>query len=212
MIVAIEVGSRRRGAVEQVEQVREIPKEMVGAAPFGEQRKVSEDQGMLVPARGIVESPAEPFQLHGAGCAVPVVGMKRSGLFESGECGAPELGVGVILGPTTSGGDVHAVNHNEAPAEHWTVTWMDLLPKMEFTLEVIKLDDINPHPDLMSVPEFITSLQERADEREESVLRGISIEPLLINRNGFQLMDGYTRYTVLKRYTQKEVYAYVGST
>jgi hypothetical protein len=55
-------------------------------------------------------------------------------------------------------------------------------------------------------------LQERADEREESVLRGISIEPLLINRNGFQLMDGYTRYTVLKRYAQKEVYAFVGLT
>jgi hypothetical protein len=25
------------------------------------------------------------------------------------------------------------------------------------------------------------------------------------------LMDGYTRYTVLKRYEQKEVYAYIGS-
>ena len=102
-------------------------------------------------------------------------------------------------------------DHNLAPAEHWTVAWMELLPKMAFTLEVIQLDAINPHPDLMSGPEFISSLQERADEREESVLRGISIEPLLINRNGFQLMDGYTRYTVLKRYTQKEVYAYVGS-
>ncbi len=103
-------------------------------------------------------------------------------------------------------------DHNESPAEHWTVAWLDLLPNMEFTLEVIQLDDINPHLDLMSVPEFISSLQERADEREESVLRGISIEPLLINRNGFQLMDGYTRYTVLKRYAQTEVYAYVGST
>jgi hypothetical protein len=104
------------------------------------------------------------------------------------------------------------LDHAEAPAEHWTVAWMDLLPNMEFALEVIKLNDINPHPDLMSVPEFISSLQERADEREESVLRGISIEPLLINRNGFQLMDGYTRYTVLKRYAQKEVYAYAGFT
>jgi hypothetical protein len=103
------------------------------------------------------------------------------------------------------------LDHNEAPAEHWTVAWMNSLPTMEFTLEIINLDDVNPHPDLMSVPEFISSLQKRAAEREKSVLRGTSLEPLLINRNGFQLMDGYTRYTVLKRQKQKEVYAYVGS-
>lgn len=101
-------------------------------------------------------------------------------------------------------------DHNEAPHEHWTVKWMTTLPTMEFVLDIIQLNDIRPNADLMSVEEFQTSLKERADEREESILRGISIEPLLINRNGFELMDGYTRYTVLKRYSQKEVYAYVG--
>jgi hypothetical protein len=88
---------------------------------------------------------------------------------------------------------------------------MNLLPKMKFALEIIKLDDIVPRAELMSVEEFQTSLKERADEREESVLRGISIEPLLVNHRGFELMDGYTRYTVLKRYRQRGVYAYVGS-
>lgn len=77
---------------------------------------------------------------------------------------------------------------------------------MEFALEIVKLDDIRPHPDLMSMPEFNSSLKERADEREESMLRGVSIEPLLVNRNNFQLMDGYTCYTALKRHNQKEVY------
>ena len=101
-------------------------------------------------------------------------------------------------------------DHNEAPDEHWTVAWMNVLPQMEFKLEVIRFNKIHPNADLMSVEEFLTSLQERADEREESILRGMSIGPLLINRNGFELMDGYTRYTVLKRYEQKEVYAYVG--
>jgi hypothetical protein len=62
----------------------------------------------------------------------------------------------------------------------------------------------------MSVEDFQESLKERADEREEAMRRGVSIEPLLVNQNGFELMDGYTRYTVLKRYEQKEVYAYVG--
>jgi hypothetical protein len=80
---------------------------------------------------------------------------------------------------------------------------------MEFTLEIITLEDIHPHLDLMNVPEFIISLNECADEREESILRGISIELLLVNWDGFHLMDGYTRYTVLKRYSQKEVYAYL---
>jgi hypothetical protein len=103
------------------------------------------------------------------------------------------------------------LDHNESPDEHWPVQWREALPEMEFTLGVIRLNDICPHPDLMSVEDFQTSLKERADEREESILRGISIEPLLVNRDGFELMDGYTRYTVLKRYQQKEVYAYLGA-
>ena len=102
-------------------------------------------------------------------------------------------------------------DHREAPDEHWTVTWMGALPNMEFALEVIRLDKISPNLDLMSVDDFQHSLKERADEREESILRGISIEPLLVNCNGFELMDGYTRYTVLKRYDQQKVYAYLGT-
>ena len=102
-------------------------------------------------------------------------------------------------------------DHHEAPQESWTVEWMNLLSKMEFALEVIRLDDIHPRADLMSVEDFQISLKERADEREQALLRGVSIEPLLVNRNGFELMDGYTRYSVLKRFQQKEVYAYIGS-
>ena len=102
-------------------------------------------------------------------------------------------------------------DYREAPDEHWTAAWMEALPKMEFILDIVRLDDIFPNPDLMSVEDFQRGLKERADEREESILRGISIEPLLVNRNGFELMDGYTRYTVLKRYNQQEVYAYLGT-
>jgi hypothetical protein len=103
-------------------------------------------------------------------------------------------------------------DHHEAPEEHWTVSWMNTLPQMEFTLQTVQLDDIRPYADLMSVEDFQRSLKERADEREEAMLRGLSIEPLLVNQNGFELMDGYPRYTVLKRYGQKEVYAYPGTT
>ena len=101
-------------------------------------------------------------------------------------------------------------DHREAPGEHWTVAWMEALPDMEFALEVIHLDNVCPNADLWSVAEFQEGLQERGDERELSMLRGVSIEPLLVNRQGFELTDGYTRYTVLKRYQQKEVYTYMG--
>ena len=70
------------------------------------------------------------------------------------------------------------------------------ISKMEFSLEVIQLQDIHPNADLFSVEEFQEGLKERADEREESMLRGVSIEAFLVNRNGLELMDGYTRYTV----------------
>jgi hypothetical protein len=76
-------------------------------------------------------------------------------------------------------------DHNEAPEEGWTVSWMEALPKMEFVLEIVHLDEIHPNADLMSVEDFQRSLKERA----ESVLRGISIELLLVNRYGFELMD-----------------------
>jgi hypothetical protein len=101
-------------------------------------------------------------------------------------------------------------DHAEAPEEHWTVRWMNVLPGLEFKLEVVRLEKIHLNADLMSVEDFQVSLKERADEREEAMLRGVSSEPLLVNRTGFELMDGYTRYTVLKRYEQKEVYAYAG--
>ena len=59
------------------------------------------------------------------------------------------------------------IDHAEAPDEHWTVAWMDALPKMDFALEVIRLDEVRPNPDLMSVEEFQISLKERADDRGE---------------------------------------------
>lgn len=101
-------------------------------------------------------------------------------------------------------------DHDEAPHEHWTVEWMQALPRMEFSLEIVRLEDIHPHPDLWQVAEFRAGLEERADDREDAVLRGVSIEPLLVDRAGFQLMDGYTRYLLLTRYNQREVFAYLG--
>ena len=101
-------------------------------------------------------------------------------------------------------------DHREAPDESWTVEWMHRLPVMSFRLEVVDLDAVRPRADLMSVPEFRAGLEQRADEREQAMLRGVSIEPLLVDRDGLELMDGYTRHAVLQRRRQKQIYAYIG--
>ena len=57
--------------------------------------------------------------------------------------------------------------------------------------------------------DFASELAERADEREESMLRGVSQEPLLVREPDLELMDGYTRYTVLRRHSQTMTYVYL---
>ncbi len=106
-------------------------------------------------------------------------------------------------------------DHVEHPDQPWTVDWSHLLPMMTFSLEILPLADIRPRSDLMTYRtetyDFMAELEARANEREVSLLRGVSTEPLIVNRSGLELMDGYTRYVLLKRHKQEEVYAYVGT-
>lgn len=106
------------------------------------------------------------------------------------------------------------IDHREAPDQPWIVEWLDALPEMAFSLEILGLEDVRPRPDLMNhktpAYDFMEELLERAAEREESLLRGVSTEPIIVNRDGFELMDGYTRYMIFHKYDQKQVYAYVG--
>ena len=106
------------------------------------------------------------------------------------------------------------IDHAEFPDQQWTVEWLDLLSRMEFKLKIIKLGDIVLRQELMNykndTDDFVASLRKRADERKESFMRGVSTEPLVVNGDNMELMDGYTRYTALKEYQQENVYAYVG--
>jgi hypothetical protein len=108
------------------------------------------------------------------------------------------------------------IDHSLFPDQPWTIEWLNLLPKMQFQLEKVELDNIRPRKDLMNyhseTDNFMESLRERAIEREESVLRGVSIEPVIINSENFELMDGYTRYTVLQNLGKRTAYAYLGTT
>ncbi|KKK45147.1 MAG: hypothetical protein Lokiarch_12310 [Candidatus Lokiarchaeum sp. GC14_75] len=106
------------------------------------------------------------------------------------------------------------LDHEEFPDQPWTIEWLKLLPEMNYMLMTLDLEKINLREDLMKYKtdnyNFLEELNLRADEMEESVLQGSSIGPLIIKNNGFELMDGYTRYMILKKHQQKKVYAYVG--
>ena len=106
-------------------------------------------------------------------------------------------------------------DHAEFPDQPWTLEWLDLLPRMDFALRTLNLSDITLRTDLMAhktpTYDFLHSLTERVQEREESFHRGVSCEPLVVNRKGLELMDGYTRYMVFKKHGQEKVLAYVGT-
>ncbi|MBS03337.1 MAG: hypothetical protein CMQ24_11610 [Gammaproteobacteria bacterium] len=103
----------------------------------------------------------------------------------------------------------------EHPEQIWTREWMAALPRMRFDLEILQVSDVQPRADLMAFEteeeNFYEDLVERAIERETSLDRGVSTEPILVNRNGCELMDGYTRYLVFTRQGQDFTYAYVGT-
>ena len=106
-------------------------------------------------------------------------------------------------------------DHAEFPDQPWTLEWLNLLPRMDFALQTLNLSDITLRTDLMAhktpTYDFLDELTERVQEREESFHRGVSCEPLVVNRKGLELMDGYTRYMVLKKHGQEKVLAYVGT-
>ena len=107
------------------------------------------------------------------------------------------------------------IDRKEFPDQPWTFEWLNLLPHYNFKLKKVDLEIIQPRQDLMNYKtgsySFIEELNVRADEMEESILQGSSLAPLLVKKENMELMDGYTRYTILKKYHQKWVYVYLGS-
>jgi len=106
------------------------------------------------------------------------------------------------------------IDNKEHPDQAWTKEWLTQLPNLNFKLTIIDIEEIKPRKELMNYKKgghsFRDELKERVKEREESILRGISIEPLVVRQSDMELMDGYTRYFVLKKLGKKKVYAYVG--
>lgn len=107
------------------------------------------------------------------------------------------------------------IDNEEHPDQVWTKEWLTQLPNMNFKLAIVDIGEIRPRKELMNYKKgghsFRDELKERVRERQESILRGISIEPLVVRHSDMELMDGYTRYFVLKKLDEKKVYAYVGN-
>ena len=107
------------------------------------------------------------------------------------------------------------IDHKEFPDQLWTIEWLNLLPQFNFRLKKINLETIQLRQDLMNYEtdtyNFVEKLKVRADEMEESILQGSSLGPLLVKKENMELMDGYTRYTILKKHQQKRTYVYLGS-
>jgi len=106
-------------------------------------------------------------------------------------------------------------DHAEAPAEPWTVEWLAMLPRLGFRLAQLDLVSVHPRPDVMArgsgENSFVSELRVRAAERQESLLRGVSVEPLVVLERNGELMDGYTRYWVMREQGEPRVYAYLAS-
>jgi len=106
-------------------------------------------------------------------------------------------------------------DHSEDPDQPWTLEWLDLLKLMKFELKIINRDSVNLRKELMDYKtetyNFQNELNDRVADMEESILRGSSIEPLTVNGENMELMNGYTRYRILKKYDQERIYAYVGT-
>ena len=107
------------------------------------------------------------------------------------------------------------IDHKEFPEQPWTIEWLNLLSQYNFDLKKVDLETIQLRQDLMNYKadsyNFIEELKVRADEMEESILQGSSLGPLLVKEENMELMDGYARYTILKKHQQKRIYVYLGS-
>jgi len=102
----------------------------------------------------------------------------------------------------------------EFPDQPWGREWLELLSQMDFQLMKINLNEIILRMNLMNYHNvsynFAEELEQRVMEMEESVLQGSSISPLLVNGRTMELMDGHTRYMILKKHSQVRCFAYVG--
>lgn len=96
--------------------------------------------------------------------------------------------------------------------------WLKTLSKRKWSLQIIDMKRIKLNPDIMNYVDpqrgyvFSKRLAERSRELKESIRVGSSvIWPLIVRKKDMQLVDGCSRYSMLKAMGISRTYAYIGT-
>ncbi len=96
-------------------------------------------------------------------------------------------------------------------------TWLTTLSRRRWHLQMMDIFKVRLNPEIMNFvdPEkgyiFSKSLEKRSLELRQAIeLGGVVLPPIIVRKEGFQLVDGYCRYTALKAMKVSKIYAYVG--
>jgi hypothetical protein len=91
------------------------------------------------------------------------------------------------------------------------------LSKYRWRLEIVDTEQVRPDTAIMGYVNektgynFAESLTKRGETLQTTIEKGGSVVwPLILRKAGYLLLDGYCRFTVLRKMMVPKVYAYVG--
>ncbi len=94
--------------------------------------------------------------------------------------------------------------------------WLTTLSRRRWHLQMMDISKVRLNPEIMNFvdPEkgyiFSKSLEKRSLELRQAIeLEGVVLPPIIVRKEGFQLVDGYCRYTALKAMNVSKIYAYI---
>lgn len=96
--------------------------------------------------------------------------------------------------------------------------WLPTLPQRNWTLEIIRTDEVGLNERIMNFVDtktgydFADHLAKRRQQLRHAIENyGIVIWPVIIRKEDMQILDGYCRYTTLKEMNIPRTCAYMGS-
>jgi hypothetical protein len=89
--------------------------------------------------------------------------------------------------------------------------WLRGLSKLSWSIRTIKIADVKLDSSTMEGRSFVERLEERSKELARVIEHyDVVIWPVVLRGEDFMLMDGYCRYTTLKRLNRTKTLAYIG--
>ena len=84
------------------------------------------------------------------------------------------------------------------------------MDRWNWKVETLKVRDIKLWKPLMEDPAFISELEKRVEAQKNMILRGETVEPIVVRGRDMIIYDGYARLHALKQLGKREALAYVG--